>query len=77
MAVTTRLRPFSSQAAGMSRYSVAEEITSICADFVVVEVVPPNRSPTTKFPANREKNREILNFPAARSKITPNLLVIP
>jgi hypothetical protein len=35
MAVTTRLRPFSSQAAGMSRYSVAEEITSICADFVV------------------------------------------
>jgi hypothetical protein len=62
MAVTTRLRPFSSQAAGMSRYSVAEEITSICADFVVVDVVLPNRSLSGEFPANREKNREFRRF---------------
>src|SRR5262245_37463204 len=33
------------QAAGMSRYSVAEEITSFCADFLVVDVVYENRSP--------------------------------
>jgi hypothetical protein len=64
------------QAAGMSCYSVAEEITSVRGDFLVVEAAPPNRSPTTKFPANREKNREILKFPAARSKNTLNLLVV-
>ena len=46
------------QAAGMSCYSVAEEITSICADFLVADAVLRNRSPTVEFPANREKNRE-------------------
>ena len=28
------------------------------ADYLVVDAVPRNRSPTAKFPANREKNRE-------------------
>ena len=28
------------------------------ADFLVADAVPRNRSPTAKFPANREKNRE-------------------
>jgi site-specific DNA recombinase len=41
-----------------SCYSVAEEITSICADYPVVEAVLRNQSPSTRFPANRGKNRE-------------------
>jgi hypothetical protein len=38
--------------------TVAEEITSISADFLVVDVVLQNRSPEDNFPANRENNRE-------------------
>jgi hypothetical protein len=48
------------QPAGMSCYSVAEEITSICADFLVVGAVRRNRSPAVEFPANREKNRDFV-----------------
>jgi hypothetical protein len=35
------------------------EITSVCADFLVVGAVLGNQSPESKFPAIREKNREI------------------
>jgi hypothetical protein len=55
-----RLTP--SQAAGMSCYSVAEEITPICADFLVADAVLRNQSPVAEFPANREKNTESGDF---------------
>ena len=53
----------------MSRYSADEEITRICADFLVVVAVLRNRSPRTKFPVNRENNWESLNIWAFRPKL--------
>jgi hypothetical protein len=58
---------------------VAEEITSICADFPVVDAVLRNRSPAVEFPANREKNREFLSlFLGSSSEIVigirPNII---
>ena len=44
----------------MSCYPVPEEITSVCADYLVVDAVLRNRSPVAEIPANREKNREIV-----------------
>jgi hypothetical protein len=58
------------QAAGMSCYSVAVENTPVCADFLVVDAVPPNRSARTKFPANRENNWECFDIWLFRRKIT-------
>jgi hypothetical protein len=43
------------QAAGMSCYSVAEEITPVCADFLVVRAVLRNQSPACEFPAKQGK----------------------
>jgi hypothetical protein len=40
----------------------AQHLGSICADFVVVDAVPGNWSPATKFAAYRQNNREFLNF---------------
>jgi integrase len=51
-------RRLPAQASEMSCYPPDLEITSICADFLVVDVVPRNRSLSFEFPANREKNRE-------------------
>jgi hypothetical protein len=42
------------QAAEISRLSSAQEITSICADFLVVDAVLQNRSPKGFFLSNRE-----------------------
>jgi hypothetical protein len=50
------------QAAGMSCYSVAEEITSICADFLVVDAVSPNWSPQPNSLFIREIARYSLFF---------------
>jgi hypothetical protein len=54
------------QAARMSCYSVAEEITPVCADFLVVDAVPRNQSPLGGFPGNTEKNREKLRNTTTR-----------
>jgi hypothetical protein len=40
----------------MSCYSVAEEIMSICADYLVADAVAPNWSPLSRSPGNREKH---------------------
>jgi hypothetical protein len=56
------------QAAGMSCYSVAEEINPVCADFVVVHAVLTNRSARRQIPVDREKNREFFVFRAFRPK---------
>ena len=50
------------QAAEMSCYSVAEEITSICADFLVADAVPTNRSARRQIPVDSEKNWEFSAF---------------
>jgi hypothetical protein len=44
----------------------AQEITSICADFLVVDAVLQNPSLMPKFPANREKNRDFCEICASR-----------
>ena len=44
----------------MSCLSVAEEIMPGRADYLVADAVLRNQSPKVKFPANREKNREIV-----------------
>jgi hypothetical protein len=46
----------------MSCYPAAQEITSICADYLVADAVLRNQSPVAKFPANREKNTESDDF---------------
>jgi hypothetical protein len=38
------------------------ETTSVRGDFLVVDAVPPNRSPTPKFPAKQGKVQEIPRF---------------
>jgi hypothetical protein len=58
------------QVAEMSCYPVPSEITSISADFLVVDAVLRNRSPACEFPANRENNREYFNFWLFRLKST-------
>jgi hypothetical protein len=46
----------------MSCYPVPEEITSVCADYLVAEAVLTNRSPRRQIPVDREKNREFSAF---------------
>ena len=48
------------QAAGLSCYSVAEEITSVRGDFLVVDAVRPNRSPRANSLFIREIARYLL-----------------
>jgi hypothetical protein len=48
------------QAAGISYYSVAEEIAPILADFLVVDAVRPNRSPRANSLFIREIARYLL-----------------
>jgi hypothetical protein len=43
----------------MSGYFRPREITSTCADYLVVVAVLQNRSPAAEFPGNREGNREL------------------
>jgi hypothetical protein len=50
--------------AGLSRVlgTKGQEITSICADYLVADAVLRNPSPRTKFPANRENNWEYFDI---------------
>jgi hypothetical protein len=64
------------QAAGMSCYSAAEEITPVCADFLVADAVQRNWSAAAEFPVNREKNREYFDFRPFRSKSTEKTRVL-
>jgi hypothetical protein len=55
LALTLRPSQAAATPALHSCHSVAEEITSIYADFLVVDAVPLNRSPWLDFPGNRER----------------------
>jgi hypothetical protein len=48
---------------------MAQEIMPGRIDFVVVEAVPPNRSPYGQFPANRENNWEFFDSGPFRRKL--------
>jgi hypothetical protein len=37
-------------------------LCGVCADFLVMDAVPGNWSPATKFAAYRQNNREFLSF---------------
>jgi hypothetical protein len=49
---------------------------SVWGDFLVVDAVRENQSPTEIFPANREKFREVCNFRPISRKSPLDLLVI-
>ena len=46
----------------MSRFSVAKEITSICADYLVADAVAPNRSPPLAIAEGIGKSIPLVRF---------------